>query len=153
LVEIQTVDDDRVHLFSEKFACADCGISIEEISPRLFSFNSPYGACPKCSGLGTLMEPDESLVIPDPGLSIREGVLAPWAHITDESDGRERHGWQNQMMKSMAKHYHFRLDVPFRKLASKVRELLLFGNDGEKFPVMFKSKSGSTYSTKMAWEG
>ena len=153
LVEIQTASDNAVRLFSEKFSCPECGISIEEVSPRLFSFNSPYGACEKCKGLGTLMEVDEALVVPDPGLSINEGALSPWAHLTDESDGKERGAWQNQMMKAMATHYSFRLDVPFRKLAKKTRDLLLWGNSDEKFPVVFRSKSGSTYSTKMAWEG
>src|SRR5690606_7277034 len=79
LMEVQTVDDNRIHLFSEHFSCPECGTSVEEVTPRLFSFNSPYGACQRCNGIGNLMEVDEALVVPDASLSIRDGALAPWS--------------------------------------------------------------------------
>ncbi|AXA35812.1 MAG: excinuclease ABC subunit UvrA [Candidatus Hydrogenedentota bacterium] len=153
LVEVQLVDEGRVMLFSEKFSCPDCGIALEELTHRLFSFNSPVGACQKCNGLGVLMEPDESLIVPNPELSLSEGALAPWAHLTDESDGRERTAWQNQFLKAMADHYGFRLDVPFKKLPKRIQKLLLWGNGGEKFPVVYRSRTGSEYRAESDWEG
>jgi excinuclease ABC subunit A len=153
VIEVQTLDDGRIHLFSEKFSCPDCGVSIEEVTHRIFSFNSPHGACPECKGIGVLMEVDEALVVPDRSLSIAEGALAPWAHLTDESDGRERTAWQNQFMKSLAGHFGFSLDTPFRKLPKRARDILLWGTDGKKFPTHFRSKAGSEYSSQMAWEG
>ncbi|MBX7246306.1 MAG: excinuclease ABC subunit UvrA, partial [Candidatus Sumerlaeaceae bacterium] len=152
LVEIETVDDGKVRTFSEKFACADCGISIEEVTHRLFSFNSPQGACPKCEGLGTLLEVDESRLVPDPTLSINEGALLQWMDATG-NDSAEHGHWDREVLKSMAAKMKFSLDEPFRKLPKKVRDLLIFGSGGDSYPVAFKSKAGAQLKSSMGWEG
>ena len=92
-------------LFSEKLACIDCGVSYPEIAPRIFSFNSPYGACPECAGIGSLIEIDEELVVPNKNLSIREGAIRPWE--------RRSSVYYYQMLESLAKHYGFDLRTPF----------------------------------------
>jgi excinuclease ABC subunit A len=111
-------------IFSEKFACVDCGFSYPEISPRLFSFNSPYGACPECGGLGTKMYFDPSLIVPDPHLSIREGALLPW-------QGRHSLHFQ-QTLECLAAHYRFDLYAPFASLPAKVQRVILYGSNGER---------------------
>ncbi|MBI2881284.1 MAG: excinuclease ABC subunit UvrA [Candidatus Tectomicrobia bacterium] len=110
-------------LFSEKFACPDCGISFPELSPRMFSFNSPYGACEACSGLGSLPHVDPGLVVPDPSLSLRQGAIRPWAHTTSVS--------YLGVLEALAGHYGFSLDAPFGKLPARVRKVLLEGSGEE----------------------
>ncbi len=134
LVEVQLVDEGRVMLFSEKFSCPDCGIALEELTHRLFSFNSPVGACQKCNGLGVLMEPDESLIVPNPELSLSEGALAPWAHLTDESDGRERTAWQNQFLKAMAEPLRFSPRCPIQEVAQAYPKAVTLGERRRKVP-------------------
>jgi excinuclease ABC subunit A len=110
-------------LFSEKFACDLCGVSLPEITPQLFSFNSPQGACPTCSGLGTRLVLDPDLVVPNPELSLREGAVRPWAqHQT------LRH---QQMLEALEKHYHFSSRTPFKDLDEQVRQVLLYGSGQE----------------------
>lgn len=111
-------------LFSEKHACPDCGISIPEISPRIFSFNSPYGACSECSGLGTKMFFDPDTVVPDKYLSIREGAITPWA-------GRDSQPF-HQMLDALSSHYRFDINTPFERLPEDIRNILLFGSGKEK---------------------
>ena len=118
------VSGDREHLFSERYACPVCNISMPELAPRMFSFNSPYGACPDCGGLGTKMFFDEDLVIPDPDLSIRQGALAPWS-------GRHSVHY-HQMIDALAQHYGFDINIPFRDLPETVRTALLYGSGKEK---------------------
>jgi excinuclease ABC subunit A len=110
--------------FSEKLACADCGISFPEVSPRMFSFNNPYGACPDCTGLGTRMYFDPELVVPNPDLSIREGAIAPWE--------KRLSGWYHQTLEALAKAYDFDIRTPFKKLPKKAQEIILHGSRGEK---------------------
>jgi len=110
-------------LFSEKYACPICGVSLPELAPRLFSFNNPYGACPECSGLGTRMFFDEELVVPDPELSLRDGAIVPWA-------GRNSIQY-HAMLDALAEHYGFDLNTPFRKLPAKIRDALLHGSGSE----------------------
>jgi excinuclease ABC subunit A len=150
---VHEVATGRDHLFSERFSCPDCGIALEELTHRLFSFNSPVGACPKCEGLGVLREIDPTLVVPDPSLSIEEGALAPWAsHMAPPS--RVRSGaWQQQLFEALAHHYGFRLDVPFEKLPRKAQKILLHGTGGETFPCRFTSASGRAWETQVTWEG
>ncbi|MCL1927134.1 MAG: excinuclease ABC subunit UvrA [Syntrophorhabdaceae bacterium] len=119
-------------LYSEKFACPDCSVSLPEVTPRLFSFNTPHGACPGCEGLGTTFYFDPELVVPDPGLSIREGAIAPWNKRTQT--------FYHQALESLAKQFGFPLDVPFGKLPERVRNLVLFGSSGE--PVRFHLEDG-----------
>jgi len=108
---------------SEKFACPDCGVSLPEVVPRLFSFNSPHGACPECDGLGSTIYFDPDLVVPDPGKTIHQGAIDPWSRRTQI--------FYRQTLASLASHYRFSLDVPFGKLPDRIRRLVLFGSAGE----------------------
>ena len=110
-------------VFSEKFACVDCGVSLPEISPRMFSFNNPYGACPQCDGLGTKMYFDPDLIVPNSDLSIREGAVVPW-------QGRSSMHF-HQTLESLGEHYKIDLYAPFRSLPSAVQQAVLFGSNGE----------------------
>jgi excinuclease ABC subunit A len=119
-------------LFSERFACDHCGVSLPELTPRLFSFNSPQGACPACSGLGNRLVIDPHLVVPNPTLSLREGAIRPWAH---------RHSLRHQqMLEALEQHYHFSMHTPFRDLPREVKEALLFGSHG--VPINFFYEQG-----------
>jgi excinuclease ABC subunit A len=119
-------------LFSEKFACDVCGVSLPEITPQLFSFNSPQGACPACSGLGTRMVIDPDLVVPNPDLSLREGALRPWA----EPQSLRR----QQMLEALEQHYRFSSRTPFKDLNEEVRRVLLYGSGREQ--INFFSEQG-----------
>ena len=110
-------------VFSEKFACVDCGLSYPEISPRMFSFNNPYGACPECDGLGTKMYFDPDLIVPNKDLSIREGAVIPW-------QGRTSMPF-HQTLDSLAEHYRIDLYAPFKTLAPPVQKVILYGSNGE----------------------
>lgn len=132
-------------LFSENFACPDCGISIGELSPRMFSFNNPYGKCPVCDGLGELMEISEDLVIPNPELSINEGAIAPWGKLKDDS-------WTSFVVKSMADHYGFSLDTPIKDLDKNLVDMILYGTKGEKIKVSMNT-SDRLYERSNSIEG
>ena len=121
LVKILYAEDNREELLSQNYACPDCGISIGEVTPRLFSFNSPYGACPKCSGLGVLLEVDVEKVVPDPAKSIEDGAISIW------KEGAEN--WRTRQITTLAKHYKFKLNTPWQKLPEKVRNMILFGSE------------------------
>ncbi len=121
------------HLFSEKYACVHCGISYEELSPRMFSFNSPYGACPACGGLGSKMEIDPRLVVPDQGLPISEGALTPW--------GKPMGRWFDHQLQAVAEKYRFRLETPFAELKPKVQQVLLYGSGEEEFRFRYKPRN------------
>ena len=123
VVYVQVVDGELL-MFSENFACVDCGISLPEITPRMFSFNSPYGACPACSGLGSNMEFDLELVVPDDSLSLAEGVFAPLS--------KNLNTYVNCQMEAVLKHYGYTVDTPFRDVGKKVQDLLLYGTGEEK---------------------
>ncbi len=124
--------------FSEHFACIDCGISYEELAPRMFSFNSPYGACQTCNGLGTIMEIDSDLVVPDKNLSLNQGALKPW--------GEAREGWYFTQLKSVAKKYGFSLDVPFRSLKSEHQKIIFYGSGGEKIRMVYERGDRETHA-------
>ena len=131
-------------LFSEHYACPDCGVSITELAPRMFSFNSPYGACPDCGGLGTRTFFDEELVVPDTGISVREGAIVPWSG---------RHSLQYfQMIDTLAGHYGFDINTPFQDLPVKIREVLLQGSGEEK--IRFHAdRGGRRYFHTRPFEG
>lgn len=134
------------HLFSQNYACPEHGISIEELTPRMFSFNSPFGACPKCSGLGVFMKIDPDLIIPDKGLSINQGGLkaSGWA-----MDGNTIAA---MYLRSLSRKYHFSLDTPIGKLSPQIIDILLYGTKGEKIAVERDSVLGhNSYET--AFEG
>ncbi len=124
-------------LFSERFACANCNVSFAEISPRIFSFNSPYGACPDCHGLGSTFEVDPSLVVPDPDKSLREGAIYPWS--------KTGNSYYDQILQSVAKHYKFSLDTPFRKLAKAHQNVVLYGSSGDKIKLAHDSFDGKEF--------
>lgn len=121
-------------LFSERYACVHCGISYEELAPRMFSFNSPFGACPTCSGLGTKMEIDPDLVVPNPTISIAHGAVAPW--------GNPIGSWYYHQLKSLADHYQFSLYVPFEKLKPEVKEVLLHGTGHKELKFRWENSEG-----------
>ncbi|MEO0021932.1 MAG: excinuclease ABC subunit UvrA [candidate division WOR-3 bacterium] len=125
LVEGDKEGNFEERVFSSAFACPDCGFSYEEISPRLFSFNSPYGACPKCHGLGTKMEIDPDRLIADPNLSILDGALEPWG------EAREKSGWLLGKLEALAKRFKFSLETPWKELPQTARQAILYGTDEE----------------------
>jgi len=122
-------------LFSEQFACLKCHISYEEPSPRMFSFNSPYGACPVCDGLGQRMEIDPELVVPDPSLSINDGAIRPWG-------GADMSNWYRYMLKGVARHYNFKFSTPFGKLSEKVQKVILHGSGRQQIEFEYEHTSG-----------
>ena len=133
--------DDSIVQFSEKLACADCGISFGELAPRDFSFNSPYGACPVCTGLGTRFEVDPELVVPDPMLSLAEGALAPWSG--------QRFKYFERLIEGIAAMGGFEVGTPWNKLRAKDRKLVLYGVDKKTVPVKYRNRYGKvrTYDT------
>jgi excinuclease ABC subunit A len=143
LVKILYQEDKREELMSQSYACPDCGISIGEITPRLFSFNSPYGACSRCSGLGVLLEIDERKIVPDPAKSLEQGAIALW------KEGAEN--WRFKQIGTLAKHYKFKLDTPWQKLPEKARNCILYGSE-EKMKFEFQG-SDSAYQYSGTYEG
>ncbi len=135
----------RDHVFSSKMACPDCGVSYPELSPRLFSFNSPVGACPGCGGLGTKMEFDDELVVPDPSLTLREGAILPWERRSSE--------YFLQTLGALARHYHADLDTPFERLPARVREVLLHGSGDEQIVFTLERGAEDRFRFKRAFEG
>ena len=133
------------HIFSEEFACPDCEVSIEEIVPRMFSFNSPFGACGICDGLGAHMEVDPNMVVPDKSKSLIQGALAPLGE-------QPRGNWYGSILKSLAQHYGFNFTTPWIKLDSSIRHMLLYGTGDKKFKMEYTSSRWTgTYSG--GWEG
>lgn len=124
-------------LFSERFSCATCNVSFAEISPRIFSFNSPYGACPDCHGLGSTFEVDASLVVPDPDKSLSDGAIYPWSKTGNI--------YYEQILESVAKHYKFSLDTPFKKLSKAQQNVVLYGSNGEKIRLSHDSFDGKEF--------
>ncbi|MCM1160296.1 MAG: excinuclease ABC subunit UvrA [Roseburia sp.] len=124
--------------FSQSFSCADCGISIEEIEPRSFSFNNPFGACPQCYGLGYKMEFDVDLMIPDQSKSIEEGaiVVTGWQSCNDSSS------FTNAILKALAKEYKFKLSTPFEKYPDEIKNVLIYGTDGREVMVYYEGQRG-----------
>lgn len=122
-------------LFSQNFACIECGISIEDPAPRMFSFNSPFGKCPVCDGLGELRRMDPDLVIPDRSKSIAEGAIEPWRNFDEDT-------WYYNILEAASKHYNFSMDTPVCELDDKIVDILLNGNGGEKIKVRYEREYG-----------
>ena len=137
IVLINIVGEDRDILFSQNYACEDCGVSIEELTPRMFSFNNPYGACPTCTGLGSQLKVDPELIIPNKSLSILDGAITAsgWNHI--KSDGISR-----MYFEALAKKYRFKLTDPVQKLSKQVMEVILYGTKGEKLEIQYDQPRG-----------
>ncbi|MDF2592084.1 MAG: uvrA [Clostridia bacterium] len=134
-IAIVEIIGDREMMFSQNFACADCGISVEDLAPRMFSFNSPFGKCPTCDGLGGLSEMDPDLIIPDWSKSISEGAIEPWKNLDEES-------WYYNILAAAAKRYDFSLDAPLNQLPPNIVDMLLYGNKGEKIKVNYSRDFG-----------
>ena len=135
----------KEHLFSEHFACPDCEVSMEEMVPRMFSFNSPYGACPKCDGLGSHMEVDPNLIVPDKSKSLIQGAIASLGE-------QPRGNWYGSILKSLSRHYEFNFTTRWIKLDTNVRQILLYGTGDKKFKMDYSSERWSgTYAG--GWEG
>jgi excinuclease ABC subunit A len=143
LVVIDVIGEKEI-LFSQNFACPDCGISLEELSPRMFSFNSPYGACPACSGLGVNMEIDPDLVIPDRSKSVAEGAVVPWSSSPD--------GYYFQMLQAVLEHYGYDVETPLEKMDERMIDILLYGSD-EIIDFYYESRYGSTRHYRGYFEG
>ncbi|HEU5278438.1 MAG TPA: excinuclease ABC subunit UvrA [Gaiellaceae bacterium] len=145
LVAIDIVDEERSILFSERFACPDHGVSLPELQPRIFSFNSPHGACPRCTGLGAQQEIDPDLLVPDPSLSIDEGALVPW------SVGNS--GFYESVIQAIAERYEIPLDEPWENLGDEEQDLFLYGTEGERVYVSYRNRMGRRRSYMLAFEG
>ena len=136
-------------MFSQNFACHDCGISLEEITPRMFSFNNPYGACPECTGLGQMSHIDPDLVVFDQRLSLNDGAIRAGGW-----NFGDRGSWARAFIEALSKRYRFSLDTPFQELPETIRQIILFGNDGEVLNIdtsNSKYAHGSTYRSD--WSG
>ena len=137
IVVVNLVREEQDLLFSQNYACEDCGISIEELTPRMFSFNNPFGACPTCTGLGSQLKVDPTLVVPDPNLSILDGAIqaSGWGNI--RSDGISR-----MYFDALAKKYHFSLSTPFKDLSKEVKKIIFYGTEGEKLELHYDQPRG-----------
>ncbi|HEY8352977.1 MAG TPA: excinuclease ABC subunit UvrA, partial [Sphingomonadales bacterium] len=146
IVELANKDQETAEriLFSEKFACPVSGFTIEEIEPRLFSFNNPHGACPTCDGLGTLLYFDPELVVPDPSKSLADGAIAPWS--------RTMAPYYVQALEGLARKYGFSMTRPWSELPEKAREIILYGSGGEDVDIVYKDER-RTYTTSKPFEG
>ncbi|OPJ54954.1 excinuclease ABC subunit UvrA [Alkalithermobacter paradoxus] len=149
LVIADVIGDEEI-LFSTKFACPDHGISIEELSPRMFSFNSPFGACDACNGLGSMKKVDESLVIPNKDLSIKEGAIAPWFSV---GGAGSEDTYYFKMVESLAKQYNVSLDTPIKDLPKDFIDELLYGNSNTLVKFEYESKFGGYRTYESYFEG
>jgi excinuclease ABC subunit A len=134
-------------LFSERYACPEHGGSFEEPAPRNFSFNSPHGACPDCTGLGSRLEIDPDLVLPNDDLSVDEGAILPWRRMAATES------WFAKILDAVAEHYGFRTDVPVRDLSENARQILLHGNRGERVAVRYRARNGNVHTFRTTFEG
>ncbi|HIS01407.1 MAG TPA: excinuclease ABC subunit UvrA [Candidatus Excrementavichristensenella intestinipullorum] len=138
LVLVSVIDGDDM-LFSQNYACPDCGISLEELTPRMFSFNSPFGACPTCSGLGTLLKVDPDLVIPDDSLSLNQGALRVSGWNSAEDGG----SMSRMYLEALAAHYGFSLDTPVGELPKEAVDVILYGTKGQRIKINYQREHGS----------
>jgi excinuclease ABC subunit A len=150
MVEVETVPKEdgqtpETWLFSEKFACPDHGPSIAELEPRIFSFNSPHGACPRCTGLGSQMEIDPDLIVPDPSLSIGDGAILPWSSTASN--------YYEQITDAIAERYEIDLATPWEELPESQRDLFLYGTDGERLYISYRNRYGRRRSYTTSFEG
>jgi excinuclease ABC subunit A len=149
IVSVQTLPRDgavgETLTFSEKFACLRCGTSMPELEPRIFSFNAPQGACPRCTGLGSQLEIDPELVVPDPELSIAQGALAPWAASSS--------AYYDQMTAALAERYGIDVETPWRELSDAERQVFLYGTGGERVEVRYRNRYGRERAYAARFEG
>ncbi|HTK07021.1 MAG TPA: excinuclease ABC subunit UvrA [Ktedonobacteraceae bacterium] len=145
VVLVSVVDGEEI-LFSEKAACVYCGISLPEIAPRTFSFNSPHGACPACTGLGTQQEVDPDLIITHPELSILNGAIAPWSKMVNGSQ------WHGATLEALAQRYDFNLETPWNELSEEIKQKVLYGID-EQLVIRYTPQHGNTRNYNVHFEG
>jgi excinuclease ABC subunit A len=145
LVEVEIVDSGEVKTYSERFACLHCGTSMPELEPRMFSFNSPHGACPLCTGLGSHMEIDPELIVPDPSLSLSEGAILPWS--TSASN------YYDQMTQAIAERYEIDMDTPWDELPEDAQDTFLFGTNGDRLYISYRNRYGRRRSYTTSFEG
>jgi excinuclease ABC subunit A len=145
LVAVDLVDSGEQLLFSENFACPEHGVSLPELEPRIFSFNAPHGACPRCTGLGSQLEVDPDLLIPDTSLSIEEGALVPWT-VGNGS-------FYESVIQAIADRYEIDLHAPWRELSEAEQDRFLFGTDGDRILVTYRNRMGRKRQYTMAFEG
>ena len=154
IVEVEVMDPEgaspsaagsQVRTYSERFACLRCGTSMPELEPRMFSFNSPHGACPRCTGLGSQMEIDPDLIVPDPSLSLGEGAILPWS--TSASN------YYEQMTQSIAERYEVDMETPWEELPEQVQDCFLFGTNGDRIYVSYRNRYGRRRSYMTQFEG
>ncbi len=145
LVAIDLLDTNETRTYSEKFACPEHGVSLPELQPRVFSFNSPHGACPRCTGLGAQQEIDPDLLVPDPTLSIDDGALVPWAVGGS--------GFYEAVIQAIADRYEIPTDVPWQDLTTEQQDYFLTGTDGDKVYVQYRNRMGRRRSYMIAFEG
>lgn len=138
-------DEEYEKKYSEQFACVDCGINFEELTPRMFSFNAPQGACPECNGIGSKMEIDPDLIVPNKLLSLNEGAIVPW------SKSNKKENYYHQMLEAVANYFKFSMDVPFKDLTKEEQTIILYGCDG-RIPFSFKRRNKS-YMVNRKFEG
>src|SRR5690242_1957867 len=144
LVVIDVIDGQPL-LFSENFACVEHGVSLPELQPRIFSFNSPHGACPRCTGLGSQQEIDPDLLVPDTSLSIADGALVPWT-IGNSS-------FYESVIQAVAERYEIDLDTPWRGLSEEEQNYFLYGTNGERVYVSYRNRMGRRRQYMLAWDG
>jgi excinuclease ABC subunit A len=145
IVDIELVDTGEVRTYSERFMCLHDGTSMPELEPRIFSFNSPHGACPRCTGLGSQMEIDPELIVPDPSLSIGEGAIVPWS--TSASD------YYEQITEAIADRYEIPMDTAWEDLSEDQRDLFLYGTNGDRLYVSYRNRMGRKRSYTTSFEG
>jgi excinuclease ABC subunit A len=145
LVVIDRLDEAEPMTFSEKFACPEHGVSLPELQPRIFSFNSPHGACPRCTGLGAQQEIDPDLLVPDPTLSIGEGALVPWS-VGSSS-------FYESVIQAIADRYEIDLDAPWQDLTTDQQDYFLYGTHGDRVYVTYRNRMGRKRSYMLAFEG
>ena len=144
--EVNSKNKEYEKVYSEHFACVDCGINFEEITPRMFSFNSPQGACPECKGIGSKMEMDPDLIVSNPKLSLNEGAVVPWSRSKGNKDN-----YYHQMLSAVAEHLGFSMDTPFKDLKKEEQNAILYGTN-EKIGFNFKRRNKS-YRVNRKFEG
>jgi excinuclease ABC subunit A len=146
LVAIDLVGEERELLFSERFACPEHGVSLPELQPRIFSFNSPHGACPRCTGLGSQQEIDPELIVPDPSRSISEGALVPWSLASSS-------GFYESVIEAIADRYEIDTSAPWRELSEREQSYFLTGTKGDRVYVQYRNAMGRRRSYMLAFEG
>jgi excinuclease ABC subunit A len=145
LIVIDIVDAGEERTYSQNFACPEHGVSLPELQPRIFSFNSPHGACPRCTGLGAQQEIDPDLLVPDPSLSIDDGALVPWAVGGS--------GFYESVIQAIADRYEIPTDIPWQELTEEEQDYFLYGTDGEKVYVQYRNRMGRRRSYMIDFEG